>query len=335
MTEHDALLQAILDDPDDDAPRLVYADWLEEHGDAERGEFIRAQLRFADPALKGPRRWSLRARIHALFLRHEAAWAGPVPALVLAYEFRRGFIEFVEMQAVDFPSHAELLFRSTPLRHLKPVHLPDALTALADCPALARLATLDLTSNYSGDWLGFRALAVLLASPHLAGLRGLLLENNSIGVAGAELLAGCPHLTGLSTLTLDYNHIGDAGLRALCSGPWLTSLTVLSLRANDLTAAGVQALVSAPTVLGLRILNLDDNRLGDEGVQTLAEAPQLVGLTELRLRSAGITDAGAQALVRSPHLRHLALLDLLGNPAVGEAARRALKTRFGKGGCQL
>ena len=26
------LLRAIADDPDDDGPRLVYADWLEEHG---------------------------------------------------------------------------------------------------------------------------------------------------------------------------------------------------------------------------------------------------------------------------------------------------------------
>jgi uncharacterized protein (TIGR02996 family) len=28
MHLEDAFLQAILDDPDDDAPRLVYADWL-------------------------------------------------------------------------------------------------------------------------------------------------------------------------------------------------------------------------------------------------------------------------------------------------------------------
>jgi uncharacterized protein (TIGR02996 family) len=32
----DALLTGILADPDDDARRLVYADWLEEHGDADR-----------------------------------------------------------------------------------------------------------------------------------------------------------------------------------------------------------------------------------------------------------------------------------------------------------
>jgi uncharacterized protein (TIGR02996 family) len=37
---HEALLRAIGDDPDDDGPRLVYADWLEEYGLPERAELI-------------------------------------------------------------------------------------------------------------------------------------------------------------------------------------------------------------------------------------------------------------------------------------------------------
>src|SRR4051812_5383520 len=41
MSRADALLAAIAEAPDDDAPRLVYADWLEEHGDDARAEFIR------------------------------------------------------------------------------------------------------------------------------------------------------------------------------------------------------------------------------------------------------------------------------------------------------
>ena len=44
--EH-AFLQDILEHPDDDAPRLIYADWLEEHGkeaDRLRAEFIRVQV---------------------------------------------------------------------------------------------------------------------------------------------------------------------------------------------------------------------------------------------------------------------------------------------------
>jgi len=47
MSDHDALVQAILHAPDDDAPRLVYADWLDDHGDADRAEFIRVQCRMA------------------------------------------------------------------------------------------------------------------------------------------------------------------------------------------------------------------------------------------------------------------------------------------------
>lgn len=43
VSDEDALLRAILDRPDDDLPRLVLADWLDEHGEGERAEFIRVQ----------------------------------------------------------------------------------------------------------------------------------------------------------------------------------------------------------------------------------------------------------------------------------------------------
>lgn len=45
--ERDALYRAILEEPEADAPRLVYADWLEENGDAAdrtRSEFVRVQI---------------------------------------------------------------------------------------------------------------------------------------------------------------------------------------------------------------------------------------------------------------------------------------------------
>jgi uncharacterized protein (TIGR02996 family) len=46
-TAHDAFLEAICAAPEDDTPRLVYADWLEEHGEGERAEFIRLQCRIS------------------------------------------------------------------------------------------------------------------------------------------------------------------------------------------------------------------------------------------------------------------------------------------------
>ena len=39
---------AIIENPDDDTPRLIYADWLEENGDPDRAEFIRLQCWIAE-----------------------------------------------------------------------------------------------------------------------------------------------------------------------------------------------------------------------------------------------------------------------------------------------
>jgi uncharacterized protein (TIGR02996 family) len=81
MPDEQAFLRAILERPDDDAPRLIYADWLEERGDP-RGEFLRwvvqvRQLRVVSPeqrrrhdelsaALAGLRRQERRELDHAI-----------------------------------------------------------------------------------------------------------------------------------------------------------------------------------------------------------------------------------------------------------------------------
>src|SRR4051812_185048 len=56
-----AFIQHAIDSPDD-APRLIFADWLEDHGDADRAEFIRTQCRLArmsedDPGARELRLW--------------------------------------------------------------------------------------------------------------------------------------------------------------------------------------------------------------------------------------------------------------------------------------
>ena len=48
MAQDQDFLSVIIDHPNDDGSRLVYADWLEEHGDPARAEFIRLQLRLAE-----------------------------------------------------------------------------------------------------------------------------------------------------------------------------------------------------------------------------------------------------------------------------------------------
>src|SRR4051812_45143988 len=89
---NDAFLRAIRDNPDD-AHRLVYADWLDEQGDADRAEFIRLQCRLARLGPDDPARDALEARERALLTAHEAKWLGPLPPEVRDWSFRGGLVD--------------------------------------------------------------------------------------------------------------------------------------------------------------------------------------------------------------------------------------------------
>ena len=62
MSDGDALYRSVLAAPADDAPRLVYADWLDDHGDPERAEFIRLQVASANAPFSDAVRDRLRDR---------------------------------------------------------------------------------------------------------------------------------------------------------------------------------------------------------------------------------------------------------------------------------
>src|SRR4051794_28257705 len=117
MTDHeeDVLFQAVLAEPDDDTPRLIYADWLEERGDP-RAEFIPfqgGQVELPPFHEDHPRREELVARLHTLrtamrrwdgALRRRLA-RGPLHnqalrrrGLIGGWAYRRGFIEAIAMQ---------------------------------------------------------------------------------------------------------------------------------------------------------------------------------------------------------------------------------------------
>ncbi len=86
-TNDEALLQAVYDDPDDDAPRLVYADALLERGDP-RGELITLQCRLA----RTPDR-ELKQREKELLDTHGKRWLGALaPVVKPGYRFERGFL---------------------------------------------------------------------------------------------------------------------------------------------------------------------------------------------------------------------------------------------------
>jgi uncharacterized protein (TIGR02996 family) len=76
-----AFLQEAKAHPEDDAPRLVLADWLEDHGDPDRAAFIRIQCHLArgiGPPLTQTARTELQDRADGLVARHGGSWLGPL-----------------------------------------------------------------------------------------------------------------------------------------------------------------------------------------------------------------------------------------------------------------
>src|SRR4051794_30367932 len=95
MNNGAALFQAILEDPGDTGLRLVYADWLEGHGDADRAEFIRVQCRLAEADEEDDAWPELKARERTLLAQHRTEWLGPLGEHQSAWDFRfgHGFVE--------------------------------------------------------------------------------------------------------------------------------------------------------------------------------------------------------------------------------------------------
>jgi uncharacterized protein (TIGR02996 family) len=103
MSDAAALLAAIRAAPEEDAPRLAYADWLKVHGQPERAEFIRVQIHLARKGVS-----VLRRREQELLAKHHDAIAGPLSAPGLRFRFSRGF-------AIAF-GHTGLFVRSAGAR---------------------------------------------------------------------------------------------------------------------------------------------------------------------------------------------------------------------------
>src|SRR2546422_418190 len=116
MDQEQSFIAAICAAPEDDALRLVYADWLEEHGQQARAEFIRVQVRLANLAEGAPERPALTAREHKLLTQHEAEWTAPLRRLGARRPyFQRGLVYSLTVSGAKFPKNAERLFGLAPL----------------------------------------------------------------------------------------------------------------------------------------------------------------------------------------------------------------------------
>jgi uncharacterized protein (TIGR02996 family) len=326
---HDrAFIRAIQETPDDDAPRLIYADWLDDHGDSDRAEFIRLQCRLASMAEDDSERPELLKREADLLKKHRTTWLGPWDAHLNEAVFQRGFLTTLRTGSY-FRTGLEVLSE-------------------AISPYLDLVQTLGFRDNNKAE-----GLVSLLGQMSLPCLHRLECQGCRRGNAIIKALVRWLVEDGLTALVLRDCRIGSMAVKQLAAGPWLENLTVLDLAENRLSEASLRPLLESsrlrrlediclgwwrielsvdflqsllrsrflPALTALRVRGTMD----DTWLSGLANCPELLRLGELDCFGCLFSDTGVAALARSPHVRNLSSLSLcLNQDRLNEATIRAV-----------
>jgi len=233
-----AFWNAIRANPADDTPRLVYADWLQEHGDEPRAEFIRVQCALArlphDQRKSRTERNRLQARERELLAAHRDEWLAPwveaafgdlLPAerddWANRRDFRRGFLYYVHLSLESGARLAESGYEPEPVDDLeiereRPSDELHRVASVARWPFGTCLNALSL-----GGATDEEVIAVVVGG-RLTNLVRLNLSLGTVTDAGVIELARSPILASVRSLALWENPIGDAGARALAESPFLS-----------------------------------------------------------------------------------------------------------------
>ncbi len=320
MSDEAALLAAIYANPDDDTPRLVYADWLDEHGDPARAEFIRVQIRLEVAQEWNAERRRLQARESELFDAHREEWTahlGPFDPEKIKVSFDRGFLDRLTCEETT-ASELEILRRVPGLRWLLldrcevPFELLEVVAGLPlsflflGSPSVTEveLAVLDRLSCWTiirldqntcdpETWATFLErrqdrLAALAPEPRRAAALRALWH-----------FCDCPPSAGQPVREVDFGTktVFNAELRLLAAFP---ELEKVSLARSSVTAEGLEHLARLPN---LKSLYLGGSPI--ESIAALAGCATLESLTVLLDPEAEFRDAGTEGLERLTNLRRL------------------------------
>lgn len=295
---------------DDDTPRLVFADWLQENGDEARAEFIRIQCAAARGAT------ARENRADALLEKHRARWLLGLPEWCAASSvFRRGFIAAMTVlgkhwmgSVFDTPRDAggQAIRRLTALEELR---IEQVWNTVVESPALTGLRGLVLPS--AGSAL-IESLAKSPVLPSLTDLTIVAKSSDGLSQRSFRTLFASPQLTQLRRLRVGSMRFGNV-VAACLADPRFAGLEELRLLHVSLDTTGAELIAHSPATACLRVLNLDNNPLGDAGLHNLLTSHGLRNVVELGLSSCNLTPASARAIADWEGLRTVRSLDLRGN----------------------
>jgi len=317
MSSHEDFLAAVLEHPDDDAPRLIYADWLEEHGESERAEFIRLQVDAARLPEGDPRACDLDSKAEGILAEFETAWLGEWSQRLVRWTFRRGFLDEITILPEVFLRGGEELFRAWPVRRFRFVDrdadeasLLEA-RAITGSPLCGRIRSLDAPSYVESPWLHF-----LWIPSHWRGLQELDLREGGGNFLSRlpqfAALFSAPHLKGLQSLSLRCEHnwgppVEPAFIEHLAAAPFAPHLQSLVLDGLGMTDDALRRLINDPVFAKLERLRLAEaRRLSPEMVSAVLGTSRLDSLQDLCIG----WECDLTALAAAPRLRELKRLDL-------------------------
>lgn len=225
--DQNRLLRAIIENPDDDTARLVYADWLEEHDDPTRAEFVRLQCGLAERMGREviPTGDAEQQRAFQLSAQLGERWLAELPAVrgVRWNGFWRGFPTLSVVSPTTLVRAAPKIWSAAPIEAVTITGLnANGARVLAGSEVLERIRVLTI-DRYSTRRDGDKPLCAPLHSPRIAGLRRLTLTYG-IEEAGLVAVAESPHLTGLEWLTLGAGATTDAVADAILASAALKNL---------------------------------------------------------------------------------------------------------------
>ncbi len=263
--EETALINAILQDRDEETGYLVYADYLTENGYSQ-GDFIRLciELEHLKPGDAGYDEKN--ARQGELIEAHAEEWYAALGELGPRPDFFGTFMPWmwlsiahgvIEEVVIDrggiLPANADRLFAAAPfLRKLEFEKGHADAAGLAKVKQLAQIEELEFShADLTGD-----DLAKLLRSKHLTNLKTLLLNgNDEIGERGAKVLAAWPGLARLETLDVSGCNLGRH-----------ESAQLVDARIDNLKRLDISRNVTDLNVLEILLTSEHPKRLTDLGL---------------------------------------------------------------------
>jgi uncharacterized protein (TIGR02996 family) len=221
MTDRDALLRAICEAPDDDAPRLIYADWLDEHGDPRQAEFIRVQIELARAREDDQQTHLLKQREQDLW-RELRKWRYAPPDWMSLYlgHFRRGFADQWQGDVTRFVIAADNTMRLGPIQTLR--------------------LFVDQVTGSGAKWAEGVANQPILAVPRRVEVSGTRLKDRWV-----ERFLRTPYSSRWTHLTFSGNSLTDAVCNWLSVSPPGTSGCVIQLESLNISEFGREQVARA------------------------------------------------------------------------------------------